>query len=107
MIELWLVAGLLLLAALAFILVPVLHGQRAQTAEDRTALNVALYEERVRELEPQDGAAPRSAEQLAAGKAEAAGELLTDSEGDVRRQAHQGRGVPIAAAVRVPVLGLA
>lgn len=107
MIDLWLVAGLLLLAALAFILVPVLHGQRAQTEEDRTALNVALYEERVRELETQHGAGTLSDEQLAAGKAEAARELLTDTEGAVRRQAHLGRAVPIAAAVLVPVLGLA
>ena len=107
MIDLWLVAGLLLLAALAFILVPVLRGQRAQAEEDRTALNVALYEERVRELEAQHAAGTLTAEQLAAGKAEAARELLVDTEGDTQRHGNLGRAVPIAAAVLVPVLGLA
>lgn len=107
MIDLWLVAGLLLLAALAFILVPVLRGQRAQAEEDRTALNVALYEERVRELEGQHAAGTLTAEQFAAGKAEAARELLVDTEADVRRHGHLGRAAPIVAAVLVPVLGLA
>lgn len=107
MIDLWLVAGLLLLAALAFILVPLLRGQRAQAEEDRTALNVALYEERVRELEGQHAAGTLSAEQLAAGKAEAARELLVDTEADVRREGRLGRAVPLAAAILVPVLGLA
>ena len=107
MIDLWLVAGLLSLAALAFILIPALRGQRAQAEEDRTALNVALYEERVRELQEQHTAGTLNAEQLAAGKAEAARELLVDTEGATRRQGHLGRAVPIAAAVMVPVLGLA
>ncbi|MDY7698708.1 c-type cytochrome biogenesis protein CcmI, partial [Pseudomonas aeruginosa] len=45
MIDFWLAAGLLLLAALAFLLIPLLRGRRAQAEEDRTALNVALYQE--------------------------------------------------------------
>ncbi len=44
MIDFWLAAGLLLLAALAFLLIPLLRGRRAQAEEDRTALNVALYQ---------------------------------------------------------------
>lgn len=107
MIDLWLVAGLLLLAALAFILIPALRAQRAQTEEDRTALNVALYEERVRELEGQHAAGTLTAEQFAAGKAEAGRELLVDTEGTTQRQGNLGRAVPIAAALLVPVLGLA
>ncbi|HCG0370831.1 TPA: c-type cytochrome biogenesis protein CcmI, partial [Pseudomonas aeruginosa] len=47
MIDFWLAAGLLLLAALAFLLTPLLRGRRAQAEEDRTALNVALYQERI------------------------------------------------------------
>ena len=42
MIDFWLAAGLLLLIALSFLLIPVLRGRRAQREEDRTALNVAL-----------------------------------------------------------------
>lgn len=51
MIEFWLAAGLLLLVALAFLLIPVLRGRKAQAEEDRTALNVALYQERLAELQ--------------------------------------------------------
>jgi cytochrome c-type biogenesis protein CcmH len=51
MIDFWLAAGLLLLVALSFLLIPVLRGRRAQREEDRTALNVALYQERVAELQ--------------------------------------------------------
>ena len=47
MIDFWLAAGLLLLVALSFLLIPVLRVRRAQREEDRTALNVALYQERV------------------------------------------------------------
>ena len=53
MIDFWLAAGLLLLIALSFILIPVLRARRAQREEDRTALNVALYQERVAELQAQ------------------------------------------------------
>ncbi|MCO2639018.1 c-type cytochrome biogenesis protein CcmI, partial [Pseudomonas aeruginosa] len=42
MIDFWLAAGLLLLAALAFLLIPLLRGRRAQAEEDRTALNLSL-----------------------------------------------------------------
>ena len=53
MTDFWLAAGLLLLVALSFLLIPVLRGRRAQLEEDRTALNVALYQERVAELQAQ------------------------------------------------------
>ena len=53
MIEFWLAVGLLLLVGTAFLLVPVLRGRRAQAEEDRTALNVALYQERLAELTAQ------------------------------------------------------
>ena len=57
MIEFWLAVGLLLLVGTAFLLVPVLRGRRAQAEEDRTALNVALYQERIAELAGQQAAA--------------------------------------------------
>jgi hypothetical protein len=37
MIDFWLSAGLLLLAALSFLLIPILRGRRRQQEEDRTA----------------------------------------------------------------------
>lgn len=108
MIEFWLAAGLLLLVALAFLLIPVLRGRKAQTEEDRTALNVALYQERLAELQGQQAAGVLTAEQLQAGQAEAARELLTDTEGDqaLERRARLGKALPLIAALLVPFAGL-
>ena len=68
MIEFWLSAGLLLLAALSFLLIPILRGRRRQQEEDRTALNVALYQERVAELAAQQAAGVLDDAQLAKGQ---------------------------------------
>ncbi|AZL67811.1 MULTISPECIES: c-type cytochrome biogenesis protein CcmI [Pseudomonas] len=108
MTEFWLSAGLLLLAALAFLLLPILRGRRRQQAEqDRTALNVALFEERVAELAAQQQAGVLDAEQLAKGRDEAARELLADTERDgVARQGHLGKAIPLLAAVLVPAMAL-
>ena len=107
MTEFWLSAGLLLLAALAFLLIPILRGRRRQQEEDRTALNVALYRERVAELAAQQQAGVLDNDQLAKGRDEAARELLADTEGaEAPRQGHLGKTLPLLAAVLVPVLGL-
>jgi cytochrome c-type biogenesis protein CcmH len=106
MIDFWLAAGLLLLVALSFLLIPVLRGRRAQTEEDRTALNVALYQERVAELQGQQAEGVLSAGQLDSGRAEAARELLADTEGaDTLRTSRLGKPLPLLAALLVPVLG--
>ncbi|ACO79202.1 cytochrome c biogenesis protein [Azotobacter vinelandii CA] len=106
MIDFWIAAGLLLLLALAFLLLPVLRTRRAQAEEDRTALNVALYEERLAELDAQRAAGTLSAGQLEAGRAEAARELLADTEaGEAPRRSSLGRAVPLAVALLVPLLG--
>ncbi|MFJ9989678.1 c-type cytochrome biogenesis protein CcmI [Pseudomonas putida] len=108
MTDFWLSAGLLLLAALAFLLIPILRGRRQQQAEeDRTALNVALYQERVAELTAQQEAGVLDAGQLAKGRDEAARELLSDTEGsEAPRQGHLGKTLPLVAAVLVPVMAL-
>ncbi|KAF1030459.1 MAG: Formate-dependent nitrite reductase complex subunit NrfG [Pseudomonas sp.] len=107
MIDFWLAAGLLLLVALSFLLIPVLRGRRAQREEDRTALNVALYQERVAELQKQQAEGVLNAAQLDSGRAEAARELLADTEGaDKSRESRLGKPLPLLAAVLVPVLGL-
>lgn len=106
MIDFWIGAGLLLLVALAFLLLPVLHGRKAQAEEDRTALNVALYEERLAELATQQAAGTLTPEQFEEGRADAARELLEDTSGDdLQRTANMGRAVPLIAAILVPLLG--
>lgn len=106
MIDLWIGAGLLLLAALAFLLLPLLRGRGAQAEEDRTALNVALYQERLGELAAQQAAGTLTTEQFEIGRADAARELLDDTEGgDTRRNSNLGRTIPLIAAILVPLLG--
>ncbi|MNB66271.1 Formate-dependent nitrite reductase complex subunit NrfG [compost metagenome] len=107
MIDFWLAAGLLLLVALSFLLIPVLRERRAQREEDRTALNVALYQERVAELQSQQAEGVLDAAQMDSGRAEAARELLADTEGVAApRVSKLGKPLPLLAAVLVPVLGL-
>ncbi|MCO7506766.1 MULTISPECIES: c-type cytochrome biogenesis protein CcmI [Pseudomonas] len=107
MTEFWLPAGLLLLVALSFLLIPVLRVRRAQQEEDRTALNVALYQERVAELQAQGEAGVLTAEQLDRGRDEAARELLADTDNaEPDRSARLGKTLPLLAAVLVPVMGL-
>lgn len=107
MIDFWLAAGLLLLIALSFLLIPVLRGRRAQREEDRTALNVALYQERVAQLQVQREEGVLTEQQLQSGRDEAARELLADTEGVAPgRSSSLGKVVPILAAFMVPVLGV-
>ncbi|AEF21937.1 c-type cytochrome biogenesis protein CcmI [Pseudomonas fulva] len=107
MIEFWLSAGLLCLVAVSFLLIPLLRGRKVQAEEDRTALNVTLYQERLRELEQQHQAGTLDAAQLQAARDEAARELLADTEGSGVRQARRlGRAVPLLAVVLVPVLAV-
>jgi cytochrome c-type biogenesis protein CcmH len=107
MIEFWLCAGLLLLAALAFLLIPVVRGRKLQAEEDRTALNVTLYQERLQDLQAQHAAGALNAEQLANGRDEAARELLADTEGAQAQptQRKLGGKIPLVAALLMPLLG--
>ncbi|MCP6134048.1 c-type cytochrome biogenesis protein CcmI, partial [Klebsiella pneumoniae] len=78
-----------------------------QQEEDRTALNVALYQERIDELAAQQAAGVLDAAQLGKGRDEAARELLADTEGaEPLRQGYLGRALPLLAAVLVPLLAL-
>ena len=65
------------LIALSFLLIPLLRGRRAQREEDRTALNVALYQERQAELQAQYDDGVLTPQQLEDGRAEAALVLQT------------------------------
>lgn len=108
MIEFWLAAGLLLLIALGFLLIPVLRERRVQQEEDRTALNVALYEERLAELQAQEAEGVLSRAQLDSAQAEAARELLADTDGTQPKVNQRlGKAAPAVIALLVPVLAMA
>ncbi len=107
MLDFWLSAGLLLLAALAFLLLPALRGRRARPVEDRTALNVSLYQERLAELTNQHAAGILDDQQLSAGEAEAARELLADADqAGTPASSRLGRAVPLLVALLVPLCAL-
>jgi cytochrome c-type biogenesis protein CcmH len=108
MIEFWLCAGLLLLTALAFLLIPVVRGRKLQAEEDRTALNVTLYQEHLQDLQAQHASGALNTEQLASGRDEAARELLADTEGAqaLPKQRSLGGKIPLIAALLMPLLGI-
>ncbi|KPZ00483.1 c-type cytochrome biogenesis protein CcmI [Pseudomonas syringae] len=108
MIDFWMATWLLLMVALSFLLIPLLRGHHAQREEDRTALNVALYQERLSELQVQQERGVLSVAQLQSARAEAARELLADTEGaEPARTSRLGKPLLVLAALLVPVLGLA
>lgn len=107
MTQFWIYAALLLLVALLLLLWPVLRGRKDQTEEDRTALNVALYEEHIAELEAQHANGALSAAQLAEGRIEADRELLDDTDvGRPKQSASLGNALPLIAALLLPIAGL-
>ncbi|MCK9534648.1 MAG: c-type cytochrome biogenesis protein CcmI [Pseudomonas sp.] len=107
MTQFWIYSALLLLVALLLLLWPILRGRKDQAEEDRTALNIALYEEHLAELEAQHASGALSAEQLAEGRIEADRELLDDTDvGRPKQSANLGSALPLIAALLVPVAGL-
>ncbi len=107
MTQFWIYSVLLLVVALLLLLWPVLRGRKDQAEEDRTALNIALYEEHVAELEAQHASGALSAEKLAEGRLEASRELLSDTDvGRPKQSANLGNALPIIAALLVPIVGL-
>lgn len=107
MTQFWIYSVLLLIAALLLLLVPVLRVRKDQAEEDRTALNIALYEEHIAELEAQHASGALSAEQLLEGRMEADRELLDDTDvGRPKQSANLGSTLPLIAALLVPVAGL-
>lgn len=104
----WLLSLLLLLPALFIFLWPVLKGRKHQAEEDRTALNVALYQERVTELEALHAQGVLTDEQLEQGRQEAGRDLLEDTElGAPLAQTKLGMALPLIAALLIPVGGAA
>lgn len=107
MTQFWIFAVLLLIVALLLLLIPVLRVRKDQAEEDRTALNIALYEEHIVELEAQHESGAMTLEQLEEGRIEASRELLDDTDvGRPKQSANLGSALPLIAALLVPVCGL-
>src|SRR5690554_8177685 len=86
MTDFWLYGALLILAGMLFVLWPVWKMRRQNTV-DRTALNVALYEERVAELAAQK-AAGEITTQLHDIALEESGQLLREDTSRAEQERH-------------------
>lgn len=109
MTDFWLYSALLMLAGMLIVVWPVWK-LRGQSRIDRTGLNVALYEERLTELDAQLAAGELTAEQHAAAKEEAGKLLLEDTAraDESRRPLHRGGPWPlILAAGALPLVVIA
>lgn len=106
MIDFWIAATPLLLAASAFLFIPLWRGMRPQAEEDRTALNVALYQEHLAALAEQRAAGTLSEIQWTTACTEATRELLADTQPQPCRQRRLGWWIPMGLAVSIPVIAI-
>ena len=109
MTDFWLLSVLLLALGVLAVIWP-LWTHRQQIAVDRTALNVALYEERLAELDTQLAAGDLTAAQREAASEEASRLLLEDTAQADGRQDQKKRGGPwmlILSAGLLPVVVVA
>lgn len=107
MTDFWLASIVLVVLGMVSILWPLWRRQQ-QASVDRTELNVALYEERIRELDAQVVAGEISPEQRDVTLEEASRLLLSDTDQPERMQ--RRRGGPwmlVAAAGLLPVISIA
>lgn len=106
MITFWLPALVLLVSAMLLLLWPILKVRKHQAEEDRTALNVALYQERLDELQAQLEQGTLSRELFEEGRLEAERELLEDTaQGVPQQKANLGMTLPLIASLLLPVAG--
>ena len=100
MTEFWVIAGGMIVAALAFILPPLLRGQAAVPDSATRDLNIRLYRERMKELETDLETGRIRPEQLDAARADLEQELLYDVSGATPVGLKEGRlGGRLVAAV--------
>lgn len=105
MIDFWLSAAVLLVVAVAVVVWPIWR-RRSNERVDRTALNVALYEERVAELQAQQRAGELTEAQSQGAQQEASRLLLEDTAAaDAKRAPLKRRvaGVLLVAALLLPL----
>ena len=105
MTDLWIFGALLLALGVASVLWPVWRHRRSSSV-DRTNLNVALYEERLAELDAQVAAGEISPAQREATAEEASRLLLEDTARADGKQSEKRRGSPVLLIVAAGLLPL-
>lgn len=105
----WLLSALLVAAALAFVLVPLLRRSRERRVVTRDAINVSVYRDQLRELDADLAAGAISRENHAEALRDIERRILEDTAGEGGQAARStgGRGAAVAAALTVPVLAAA
>lgn len=110
MTEFWVIAGGMVVAALAFILPPLLRGGAVASTDETRDLNIELFRARMQELEADLESGRIRPEQLDAARADLEQELLYDVSGGESAGLKEGRlGGRLAAAVltlAIPVAAL-
>ena len=108
MTEFWVIAGGMIVAALAFVLPPLLRGQAAVSHSATRDLNIRLYRERMKELETDLESGRIRPEQLDAARADLEQELLYDVSGATPVGLKEGRlGARLVAVVLTVTLPVA
>jgi len=105
MLTFWGLAGLLLILAVLILLVPLLRGGRSE-ADQRAALNRALYRERLADARGRAARGELDAQALALAEAEAGRSLLADSPALGSSPLRRGRRLGSAVALAGPALAL-
>ena len=109
MLLFWLLSSLMVLAALALVVPSLLRGRAARHAAPGDA-NVALYRERIEELERERDRGEVDPERYAALREDLERGLLSDAGGREAERAAAGSpspGMAVAVAVAVPAASLA
>ena len=106
MIWFWVIAGLLIAAALLFVLPPLLHGARPAQQISRGAVNVNVYRDQLQELESDLTAGTLSRDRYDEARREIERRLLEDTGApDVTAEIGRARGwiAAVVVAIAVPV----
>ncbi|MEX2489275.1 MAG: c-type cytochrome biogenesis protein CcmI [Pseudomonadales bacterium] len=102
----WVLVSILGVVAAAFVIVPLYLHRNRSASDSRVSVNVDIYEERLAELQASFESGDIDEEEFAHLKTELQKNLLSDAD-DPEQAVHEGntnyRGVPIAAALLVPL----
>ena len=103
----WIVAGLMIAAAMLFIVLPLLGRDKGQVSASRSELNLSVYRDQLRELDADLAVGSLNKEQYQSARSELEGRVLEDSDTAdeiVVAAPSDGRRWIIAAMIAIPIL---